>query len=307
MAGELVTFHVDTDGERLDFFLTRNMPEFSRTHIQRFIKEGLVSVNEGKKKANYILSEGDVIRAELPMPKKADVCPEDISLSILYEDQDIIVVDKKRGMVVHPAGNVTEGTLVNALLFHCKDLSGINGELRPGIVHRLDKDTSGVMVAAKNDRAHLSLAKQIQEKSARREYLAIVHGTIKEETGTVIGDIGRDPKDRKKMAIVYENGKPAVTHFSVLERFEGYTYLRCRLETGRTHQIRVHLTSIGHPLVGDPKYGARRKNPFPIIGQALHSEKLTLTHPTTGERMEFTAPLPKDMEFILQELRKRQR
>lgn len=307
MGSEITMFHVDTEGERLDSFLTRNMPDFSRTHIQRFIKEGLVSVNETRKKANYILGKGDSVRVELPVPKEASVEPEDLPLSILYEDKDIIVVDKKRGMVVHPASNVMEGTLVHALLFHCMDLSGINGELRPGIVHRLDKDTSGVMVAAKNDRAHISLAKQIQEKTARREYLAIACGTIKEETGTIIGDIGRDPKDRKKMAIVYENGKSAVTHFSVLERFEGYTYLRCRLETGRTHQIRVHLTSIGHPLLGDPKYGARRKNLFAIAGQALHSETLTLTHPTTGERMTFTAPLPEDMAHILRELRKRQR
>ncbi len=307
MAGEVSKFHVDLSGERLDSFLTRNMPEFSRTHIQRFIKERLVSVSNAKKKANYILSEGEEVCIELPAPQKTDICPEDIPLSILYEDEDIIVVNKKRGMVVHPAGGITTGTLVNALLFHCKDLSGINGELRPGIVHRLDKDTSGVMVAAKNDRAHLSLAKQIQEKTARREYLAIACGTIKEETGTVIGDIGRDPKDRKKMTIVYENGKPAVTHFSVLECFAGYTYLRCRLETGRTHQIRVHLTSIGHPLLGDPKYGSRRKCPFAIAGQALHSETLTLTHPTTGEQMTFKAPLPKDMMQILEKLRNGQR
>ena len=206
-------------------------------------------------------------------------------------------------MVVHPAAGVYTGTLVNALLHHCSDLSGINGDLRPGIVHRLDKDTSGVMVAAKNDMAHHFLARQIRDKEARREYRAIVYGNIVERAGVITGDIGRHPTDRKKMAIVRENGKPATTHFEVLERFGDYTFVACRLETGRTHQIRVHMTSIGHPLVGDTKYTAK-KNPFAIVGQALHSLTLTLTHPRTQAEMTFTAPLPADMEEILHTLRR---
>lgn len=214
----------------------------------------------------------------------------------------MIVINKARGMVVHPAAGVTTGTLVNALLHHCRDLSGINGALRPGIVHRLDKDTSGVMVAAKNDMAHHFLARQIRDKEARREYRAIVYGNIVPRAGIITGDIGRHPTDRKKMAIVRENGKPATTHFEVLERFGEYTYVVCRLETGRTHQIRVHMTSIGHPLVGDTKYTAK-KNPFAIAGQALHSLTLRLAHPRTGEEMAFTAPLPADMEEILYTLR----
>lgn len=232
-----------------------------------------------------------------------EILPENIPLDILYEDSDIIVVNKARGMVVHPATGIYTGTLVNALLYHCKDLSGINGEIRPGIVHRLDKDTSGVMVAAKNDTAHLDLAEQIRTKTAHRIYWAIVYGNIKEEAGIIKGDIGRHPTDRKKMAIVHEHGKPAVTHFRVLERFGDYTLVECRLETGRTHQIRVHMTSIGHPLVGDPKYGPRRSCPFAIEGQALHSLQLELTHPRTRERMTFKAPLPEDMEKILRTLR----
>ena len=214
-----------------------------------------------------------------------------------------------RGMVVHPAAGVFSGTLVNALMHHCEDLSGINGEIRPGIVHRLDKDTSGVMVAAKNDQAHLSLAKQIQEKTAFRIYQAVVWGNIKEESGIIRGDIGRDASDRKRMAIVRENGKPAVTHFRVLERFGEYTLTECRLETGRTHQIRVHMTYIGHPVVGDPKYGTDRhgrvRGRFAIQGQALHSASLELTHPVTGERMHFAAPLPQDMQELLEKLRRR--
>ena len=206
-------------------------------------------------------------------------------------------------MVVHPAAGISSGTLVNALLFHCRDLSGINGALRPGIVHRLDKDTSGVMVAAKNDAAHLDLAEQIRTKSAQRTYLAVVHGNIREEAGTIKGAIGRHPTDRQRMAIVREHGKEAVTHFRVRERFGAYTLIECRLETGRTHQIRVHMTSIGHPLVNDPKYGPR-KTPFAIKGQALHSRSLTLRHPATGEQMTFEAPIPEDFAGIIKALHK---
>ena len=255
------------------------------------------------RKANYKLRGGETVSLVIPEAEPVSVEPENIPLDVLYEDKDIIVINKPRGMVVHPAAGVHTGTLVNALLYHCHDLSGINGEIRPGIVHRLDKDTSGVLVCAKNDVAHLDLAEQISTKTAHRVYRAIVHGNIKEEAGIIKGDIGRHPTDRKKMAIVRENGKPAVTHFKVLERFGEYTLVECRLETGRTHQIRVHMTSIGHPLVNDPKYGPKKSSPFAIKGQALHSLSLTLNHPVTKEEMTFTAPLPQDMEKILTGLR----
>lgn len=303
---ETLNFTADTKNERLDVFLVRQQPDFSRSHIQKLIADEKVLVDGKKRKANYKLQGGETVALTIPDPEPVEILPENIPLDILYEDEDIIVVNKARGMVVHPAAGVTSGTLVNALLYHCHDLSGINGEIRPGIVHRLDKDTSGVMVCAKNDAAHVNLAEQIRTKAAHRDYLAIVHGNIKEENGIIKGDIGRHPTDRKKMAIVRENGKPAVTHFTVLERFGEYTLVKCRLETGRTHQIRVHMASIGHPLVNDPKYGPRKKSPFAIKGQALHSLKLTLTHPRTGEVMEFTAPLPEDMEVILKALRNRQ-
>ena len=299
-------FAADKDGERLDVFLVRQQPELSRAHVQKLIASGEVLVDGRARKANFKLKAGASVSFKLPEAAPIEVKPEDIPLDILYEDEDIIVVNKARGMVVHPAAGVDSGTLVNALLFHCHDLSGINGEIRPGIVHRLDKDTSGVMVAAKNDKAHLNLAEQIGMKTAHRSYLAVVHGNIKEEAGIIKGDIGRHPTDRKRMAIVQENGKPAVTHFKVLERFGDYTLVECRLETGRTHQIRVHMTSIGHPLVNDPKYG-RCKSPFGIKGQTLHSRQLTLKPPATGEEMTFEAPLPEDMEKILAALRNRRK
>ena len=259
-------FTSDRVGERLDVFLVRQMPALSRSYAQRLIAGGDVAVDGERRKANFKLSGGEMVVCTLPPAEETEICAEDIPLDILYEDADIIVINKRRGMVVHPAAGVHTGTLVNALLHHCSDLSGINGALRPGIVHRLDKDTSGVMVAAKNDMAHHYLARQIRDKEARREYRAIVYGNIVERAGVITGDIGRHPTDRKKMAIVRENGKPATTHFEVLERFGDYTFVACRLETGRTHQIRVHMTSIGHPLVGDTKYTAK-KNPFAITGQ----------------------------------------
>ena len=294
-------FTADRVGERLDLFLVRHMPDFSRSYAQRLIETGQVTVDGTVRKANYKLRSGEEIVCTVLPAAPVEIRAEEIPLNILYEDADLIVINKVRGMVVHPAAGITTGTLVNALLRHCRDLSGINGALRPGIVHRLDKDTSGVMVAAKNDMAHHYLARQIRDKDARREYRAIVHGNIVPRAGVITGDIGRHPTDRKKMAIVRENGKPATTHFEVLERFGSYTYVSCRLETGRTHQIRVHMTSIGHPLVGDPKYTAK-KNPFAIVGQALHSLTLSLTHPRTGTGMTFTAPLPADMEEILHTL-----
>ena len=293
-------------GERLDVFLARQQSELSRAHIQKLTAAGDVLVNQEVRKANYKLKLGERVTLRLPEAEATEIEPEDIPLDILYEDADIIVINKARGMVVHPAAGVYHGTLVNALLAHCKDLSGINGLIRPGIVHRLDKDTSGVMVAAKNDKAHLDLAEQIRTKAAHRRYWAVVHGNIKEEEGVIHGAIGRHPVDRKKMAIVPEHGKSATTKFKVLERFGDYTLVECTLLTGRTHQIRVHMTHIGHPLVGDPKYGVR-KSPFAIQGQALHSISLTLTHPQTGEVMEFTAPVPEDMEKILRALRMKKR
>ena len=303
---EQILLQADQAGERLDVFLTRQQPQLSRSHIQKIIAAGEALVDGQPKKANYKLTAGEEVVFSLPDAVPVKILPEVLPLDILYEDHDIIVVNKARGMVVHPAAGVTSGTLVNALMAHCRDLSGINGELRPGIVHRLDKDTSGVMVAAKNDKAHLDLAEQIRTKAAHRRYWAIVHGNIKEEEGVIHGAIGRHPVDRKKMAIVSEHGKSATTKFKVLERFGDYTLVECTLLTGRTHQIRVHMTHIGHPLVGDPKYGVR-KSPFAIQGQALHSISLTLTHPQTGEVMEFTAPVPEDMEKILRALRMKKR
>ena len=295
-------FTAECAGERLDVTLVRHIPELSRSYAQRLIEDGQVLVDGTVRKANYKLRGGEEIACTVPPAEEIEIRAEAIPLDVLYEDEDMIVINKPRGMVVHPAAGVASGTLVNALLYHCKDLSGINGALRPGIVHRLDKDTSGVMVAAKNDMAHHFLARQIRDKEARREYRAIVHGNIVPRAGVITGDIGRHPTDRKKMAIVRENGKPATTHFEVLERFGAYTYVACCLETGRTHQIRVHMTSIGHPLVGDAKYTAK-KNPFAITGQVLHSLTLSLSHPRTGEEMAFKARLPADMEEILHTLR----
>ena len=286
---------------RLDIFLQENFPDKSRSHIQKIISDGLVKV-DGKiiLKSSHKLSGGEKISVEEVQPVETEYLPENLPLDILYEDKDLIVVNKIRGMTVHPAETVKCGTLVNALLYHCKDLSGINGVMRPGIVHRLDKDTSGVMVVAKNDFAHVNLAEQIKNKTAVRKYLAIVHGEISDNFGVISGAIGRDKIDRKKMAVT-SDGKPAVTEFKVLERFKNFTYIECKLQTGRTHQIRVHFAEIGHPLVGDTKYSSR-KNIFEIQGQALHSHTLTLTQPSTGEILNFTAPLPEDMKKILKQL-----
>ena len=295
----------DEPGERLDLFLARRQTGLSRSHLQKLILEGRVRVNGSTCKPNLKLKGGEQVNLCLPEPEEISLEPENIPLDILYEDENMIVVNKVRGMVVHPAAGVYHGTLVNALLYHCKDLSGINGKIRPGIVHCLDKDTSGVMVAAKNDSAHLNLAQQIGSKKAKRLYEAIVHGNIPEERGMIKGDIGRHPTDRKKMAVLRENGKPAVTEFRVLERFGNFTLVECSLQTGRTHQIRVHMAHIGHPLAGDPKYGPRKKAPFAIEGQALHSKSLSLLHPVTGEAMLFSAPLPEDMKDILERLKRR--
>ena len=292
---------VEDRKQRLDLFLLKNFPDCSRSHLQKLIADGKVLVDGNISKSSYKLNGGEKISISEVKAEALSLEPENIPLDILYEDSDIIVINKARGMVVHPADSIISGTLVNALLYHCKDLSGINGVMRPGIVHRLDKDTSGVMVVAKNDKAHISLSEQIQSKTAKRTYLTIVHGRINDNVGIIEGSIGRHKTDRKKMAIT-PDGKPAITEFRVLERFKDYTFVECSLKTGRTHQIRVHMTSIGYPLVGDPKYGSK-KNPFDIQGQALHSHILTLNQPSTSERMCFTAPLPENMERILKVLR----
>ena len=288
--------------QRLDLFLMQKFPGQSRSHLQKLIANGKILIDGHSVKASYKLNGSEKVSISEMKVEALSVEPENIPLDVLYEDSDIIVINKARGMTVHPADSVVNGTLVNALLYRCKDLSGINGVMRPGIVHRLDKDTSGVMVVAKNDKAHINLSEQIQSKLAKRTYLAIVHGQIVDSAGIIEGAIGRHKTDRKKMSIT-PDGKSAITEFRVIERFKDYTFVECNLKTGRTHQIRVHMTSIGYPLVGDPKYGTR-KNPFDIKGQALHSHILTLNHPSTDEKMSFTAPLPEDMNNILEELKR---
>lgn len=280
-------------GKRLDVYLTSAL-DISRSYAQQLIQRQGVTVNGKEAKANRRLNEGDQVKAVIEVQEEYKVVPQDIPLDIVYEDKDIIVINKARGMVVHPAAGNPDGTLVNALLYHCQgELSGINGVIRPGIVHRLDKDTSGVMVAAKTDEAHKGLAEQIKAHSAHRTYWALVHGNISEERGIVDAPIGRHPKDRIKMAVTFKGGREAVTHFKVLKRYGDYTWVECKLETGRTHQIRVHMAYIHHPVVNDPLYGYK-KDDFPIEGQALHSHCLDLIHPITGKAMHFEASAPAD-------------
>ncbi len=288
-------------GQRADVGLAALL-ELTRSNMQKLLDEGRAVKGSKVLKSNYKLKAGDKISVTLPEPQPLDVQPENIPLDIIYEDDDVVVVNKARGMVVHPAAGNYSGTLVNALLYHCHNLSGINGVIRPGIVHRLDKDTSGIMICAKNDAAHLSLSKQIQEKTAQRTYLAVVRGNIKTDSGVIETLIARDKADRKKMAVVKDDGRNAITEYEVLERFGKYTIVRCKLRTGRTHQIRVHMGYLGYPLVGDPKYSPM-KTPFAIQGQALHSQTLEFTHPRTGERLRFEAPLPEDMHKIVTRLR----
>ena len=298
---EILIITENEAGQRADVALA-GMLELTRSNMQKLLDEGRAVKGAKVIKSNYKLKLGDEIIVTLPEPQPLDVQPENIPLDIIYEDEDVVVVNKARGMVVHPAAGNYSGTLVNALLYHCKNLSGINGVIRPGIVHRLDKDTSGIMICAKNDAAHVSLSEQIQSKSAQRTYLAVVRGNIKTDSGVIETQIARDKDDRKKMAVVKEGGRNAVTEYEVVERFGKYTIVKCKLKTGRTHQIRVHMEYLGYPLVGDPKYSPM-KTPFSINGQALHSLTLAFDHPRTGERMEFEAKLPEDLHKVVTRLR----
>ena len=294
----------DEAGVRIDRCLSDKYKELSRSYLQKLLKEQGVTVNGKAVIANYKIQAGDLVQTTLPDLTEPDILPENIPLDILYEDDDVLVINKPKGMVVHPANGHTSGTLVNAIMYHCQgNLSGINGVMRPGIVHRIDKDTTGALLVCKNDTAHRDLAQQLKAHTIKRRYRAIVAGNLKEDEGTVEGPIGRHPIDRKKMAINYKNGKDAVTHYKVLERFGNATYIECRLETGRTHQIRVHMTSLGHPLLGDEIYGSG-KNPYHLQGQTLHAMVLGFVHPRTGEYMEFSAPLPEYFLDLLEKLRK---
>ena len=297
-----LTLTADRAGERADQLLARLLPELTRSAAQRLLEDGRVTCGGQPVKKNYKTAPGDVLTVSLPDPAPIDVLPQNIPLDVVFEDGDVIVVNKPVGMVVHPAAGHPDGTLVNALLYHCgKSLSGINGSLRPGIVHRIDRDTSGLIIAAKNDFAHLSLAEQLQDHSLYREYAAVCVGTMREDSGTVSAPIARHPADRKRMAIDRLHGRAAVTHYTVLERFPGHTYLQCRLETGRTHQIRVHLASLGRPLLGDVVYGAHK--PYPgLAGQCLHARRLTFTHPRTGNLTTVECPLPGWFQAVLTKL-----
>ena len=289
----------EEDDERLDKWMSSAIADLSRSYIQKCIKDNQVLINGKPQKASYRLKVDDEIVFHIPKAVEPAIEAENIPLSILYEDPDLLIVDKPKGMVVHPAPGHYSGTLVNAVMYHCRDnLSGINGVLRPGIVHRIDRDTTGSLIICKNDHAHNSIAKQLKEHTITRKYRAIVHGVIDAEEGTVNAPIGRDPKDRKKMAINEQNGKPAITHYKVLRRFQEYTYIECQLETGRTHQIRVHMSSIGHPLLGDEVY-SQRKSPYHLCGQTLHAMVIGFIHPSSGEYLEITAPLPDYFDHLL--------
>jgi len=296
--------YADIPGERLDAFLARCVPELTRSAAQRLMEEGCVKRNGKPGRKNDKLSPGDAVEYTIPEPKEADIAPTEMALDIVYEDEDVLVINKPKGLVVHPAAGHQNDTLVNGLLYALgDDLSGINGELRPGIVHRIDKDTSGLLAVAKNDYAHNMLASQLKDHTMARSYEAIVCGSFREDSGTVDAPIGRHPSDRKKMCVIERNSKPAVTHWEVVERFRGYTHIRCRLETGRTHQIRVHMAHIGHPLLGDTVYGHKK----PELGQSsqcLHAFSLCFRHPRDGRPVMVFAPLPRYFEEVLEKLRK---
>lgn len=297
-------------GKRLDVFLTEQMFSiacdadfYSRSHIQKLVKEGRAVVDEKAIRGNFKLTAGQMVKLTVPLPEELKIEPEHIPLDIVFEDEDVLLVNKPKGMVVHPAAGHDRGTLVNALLYHCKgQLSGINGVMRPGIVHRIDMDTTGLLIVCKNDFSHQSLAEQLKEHSITRKYHAIVHGVIKEDALTIDKPIGRHPTNRKKMAADVKNGKPAITHVKVLQRFDRFTYVECQLETGRTHQIRVHMASLHHPLLGDTVYG-HAKETFRLEGQVLHAMIFGFVHPRTGNYMEFTAPLPEYFQELLQKLK----
>ena len=287
-------------GERLDAFVASQVEDLTRSAAQRLLEQGAVTSGGKPLKKNAKTTPGMVVEVLLPDPQPVEIVPQNIPLNVVYEDDDVIVVNKPVGLVVHPAPGHPDGTLVNALLFHCgQSLSGINGQLRPGIVHRIDRDTSGLLIAAKNDGAHLALAQQLQDHSLYREYEAVVLGNLREDQGTISLPIARHPTDRKKMAVNHSSGRPAVTHWTVLARYPGYTHVQCRLETGRTHQIRVHMAAQGHPVLGDPVYNGLRKGFPELAGQCLHARRLSFQHPRTGERMTLSSPLPAYFQTVL--------
>lgn len=296
------TADIEYEDQRIDRYLTEMLPEQSRSFFQKLIRDGFVMVNHIIVKVNYRLKTGDLIEIDIPDAVPTEIVPENIPLDILYEDDDLLIVNKPKGMVVHPAVGHSTGTLVNAIMYHCQgNLSGINGEIRPGIVHRIDKDTTGSLIICKNDEAHRNIAEQIKEHSVTRRYVGVVAGTFSEESGTVEGAIGRHPNDRKRMTINEKNGKPAVTHYRVLQTLKGASFMEFELETGRTHQIRVHMASISHPLLGDTVYG-NSKNPYKLQGQALHARTIGFIHPTTGEYIEVSAPIPEYMTELVRKL-----
>ena len=298
-----MTLFADIPGERLDAFLARSVPDLSRSAAQKLIVDGLVTRNGKPGKKNDKLNVGDAVSYEIPEPKAVDIAPKEMPLDIVYEDDDLLVINKPKGLVVHPAAGHQDDTLVNGLLYALgDDLSGINGELRPGIVHRIDKDTSGLLAVAKNDLAHTMLASQLKDHSMARTYEAIVCGVLKEDSGTVDAPIGRHPNERKKMAVTSQNSRPAVTHWEVLARYRGYTHIRCKLETGRTHQIRVHMAYIGHPLLGDEVYGHARLPEKGLTGQCLHARELKFIHPRTGESVHLETDLPPYFREVLDRL-----
>ena len=302
---QIETFEVDfeNEGERLDKYISMLFPEQSRSFFQKIIKDGHVTVNDKPEKANCRLKVEDLVCVEIPDAVETQILPENIPLDVLYEDDDLLVVNKPKGMVVHPSAGHYSGTLVNAVMYHCKDsLSGINGEIRPGIVHRIDMDTTGSLIVCKNDESHVAVAEQIKVHSVNRIYRGIVYGVVKDDEGVIHAPIGRHPVERKKMAINEKNGKDAITHYKVLERFDKYSYMEFKLETGRTHQIRVHMASIGHPLLGDTLY-SNGKSPYKLQGQTLHAMVIGFNHPKNGAYIEISAPLPEYFEKILRDVR----